>query len=378
MTDRIAAIHLHPLSAKLREPFAYSQAWYAERGALLVEIVTEQGLTGWGEAFGPARITAAVAAWLTPLLVGEDPDATERHWQRLYNALRDHGRKGVVTEAISAIDTALWDIRGKRAGLPVHRLLGGPLRTEVEAYATGLYRRERADHEIYLREEAAGYAAAGFRAMKLKTGWGIEEDIALTRALRDEIGPTIRLAIDANHAYDSTAAAAYLRGAARYDLMWFEEPVTPEDVEGYVELRRLNLCPIAGGEAEFTRWGHRKLITARAVDILQPDLAAAGGISETKKIADMAAAFGMRTNLHVWGTGVAMAAALQVIAVLPDVPPSLNPIPPLLEMDRSEHPIRDAVLTTPIAHTRGMVRIPDGPGLGIEIDRDALRHFRMA
>src|SRR5688500_1307847 len=291
MPDRITAIHLHPLSAKLREPFAYSQAWYAERGALLVEITTADGLTGWGEAFGPARITAAVAAWLTPLLVGEDPDATERHWQRMYNALRDHGRKGVVTEAISAIDTALWDIRGKRAGLAVHRLLGGPLRSEVEAYATGLYRRDRADHETYLREEAAGYVAAGFRAMKLKTGWGIDEDIALTRALRAEIGPDIRLAADANHAYDAPAGAAYLRGTANCGLMWFEEPVTPEDVEGYVELRRLGLAPIAGGEAEFTRWGHRKLIAARAVDILQPDVAAAGGISETKKIADMAAAF---------------------------------------------------------------------------------------
>jgi D-galactarolactone cycloisomerase len=143
-------------------------------------------------------------------------------------------------------------------------------------------------------------------------------------------------------------------------------------------LRRLNLCPIAGGEAEFTRWGHRKLITARAVDVLQPDLAAAGGISETKKIADMAAAFGVRTNLHVWGTGVAMAAALHVIAVLPDNPPSLNPIPPLLEMDRSEHPLRDAVLTNPITHDRGVVRVPEGPGLGIEIDRGVLRHYRMA
>lgn len=378
MTDRIAAITLHPLSAKLREPFAYSQAWYAERGALLVEVTTQDGITGWGEAFGPARITASVAEWLTPLLVGEDPDATERHWQRMYNALRDHGRKGVVTEAISAIDTALWDIRGKRLGLPIHRLLGGPLRMDVEAYATGLYRRQRSDHEAYLREEAARYVAAGFRAMKLKTGWGIAEDVALTRALREEIGPGIRLAIDANHAYDAGAAASYLREAAQYGLMWFEEPVTPEDVEGYVELRRMNLCPIAGGEAEFTRWGHRKLITARAVDVLQPDLAAAGGISETKKIADMAAAFGMRTNLHVWGSGVAMAAALQVIAVLPDVPPSLNPIPPLLEMDRSEHPIRDAVLAAPITHDRGIVRVPDGPGLGIEIDRAALKRFRVA
>ena len=102
MTDRIAAIHLHPLSAKLREPFAYSQAWYAERGAMLVEIVTEQGLTGWGEAFGPARITAVVAEWLTPLLIGEDPDATERHWQRMYNALRDHGRTVISISRLDA------------------------------------------------------------------------------------------------------------------------------------------------------------------------------------------------------------------------------------------------------------------------------------
>jgi D-galactarolactone cycloisomerase len=375
--DRIAAVTIHPLSARLREPFAYSQAWYAERGALLVEITTGEGLTGWGEAFGLARITASAVEWLTPLLLGEDPDATERHWQRLYNALRDHDRKGVVTEAISAIDMALWDIRGKRAGLPVHRLLGGPLRTEIEAYATGLYRRDRADHEAYLREEAAGYAAAGFRAMKLKTGWGVEADIRLTRALRAEIGPNVRLAADANHAYDAPAAAAFLRGAADCGLMWFEEPVTPEDVEGYVELRRLGLAPIAGGEAEFTRWGHRKLITARAVDVLQPDVAAAGGISEAKKIADMAAAFGIRTNPHVWGTGVSLAAALHVIAVLPDVPPSLDPIPPLLEMDRSEHPLRDAVLAEPITHVRGVVRVPDVPGLGIEIDREALRRFRI-
>jgi D-galactarolactone cycloisomerase len=113
------------------------------------------------------------------------------------------------------------------------------------------------------------------------------------------------------------------------------------------------------------------------VDILQPDVAAAGGISETKKIADMAAAFGIRTIPHVWGTGVALAAALHVIAVLPDVPPSLNPIPPLLEMDRSEHPLRDAVLTEPTTHAHGIVRVPDAPGLGIEIDREVLRRFRI-
>lgn len=377
MPDAIRSVTAHRLSATLKEPFAYSQAWYAARTAMLVEIVTEDGVTGWGEAYGPATITAGVVEWLAPLLTGGDAAATELHWQRMYNGLRDHGRKGVVVEAISAIDTALWDIRGKRAGLPVHRLLGGPIRTEVRAYATGLYRRGRPDHEAYLREEAAGYAAEGFTAMKLKTGWGVAEDVALTRAVRAEIGPGIGLAVDANHAYDATAAAAYLRAAADRDLMWFEEPVTPEDVEGYVELRRLGLAPVAGGEAEFTRWGHRRLLERRAVDILQPDLAAAGGISETKKIADMAAAFGIRCNPHVWGTGVAMAASLQVIAVLPHNPPGLMPTEPLLEFDRSEHPLRDAVLVEPIRHRGGVVAVPTGPGLGIEVDRAALDRFRL-
>jgi D-galactarolactone cycloisomerase len=373
----IRSVTAHRLTATLKEPFAYSQAWYASRTAMLVEIATEDGVTGWGEAFGPAAITASVVEWLAPLLIGQDATATERHWQRMYNALRDHGQKGVAIEAISAVDTALWDIRGRLAGLPVHRLLGGPIRTEVRAYATGLYRRDRPDHEAYLREEAADYAAQGFSAMKLKTGWGVAEDVALTRALRSEIGEGIALAADANHAYDATAAAAYLRGAAGMNLMWFEEPVPPEDIEGYVELRRLGLAPIAGGEAEFTRWGHRRLLEARAVDILQPDLAAAGGISETKKIADMAAAFGIRCNPHVWGTGVAMAASLQLVAVLPHTPPGLFPAEPLLEFDRSEHPLRDAVLREPIRHERGLVRVPDGPGLGVELDRAALDRYRM-
>jgi D-galactarolactone cycloisomerase len=373
----IREVRTHVLEAPLRAPFAYSQAWYAARGAMLVEITTEDGVTGWGEAYGPARLTAPIVGFYAPLLVGRDAMATEAIWQDLYNRLRDHGQKGLPVEALSAVDIALWDIRGKALGLPVHALMGGPLRTEVRAYATGLYRREDPDHERYLREEAAGYAAEGFGAVKLKTGFGVDHDAAMTRAVRAEIGEGVALMVDANHAYDAAAAIRYGRRVEDLSIGWFEEPVTPEDLAGYREVRRALSIPVAGGEAEFTRFGFRRLLADRAVDVLQPDVCAAGGLSECKKIADMASAFGVRCNPHVWGTGVALAAALQLLAVLPHNPPGLFPEEPMLEFDRSEHPIRQAVLAEPIEHRAGRVAVPAGPGLGIEVDRAALERFRV-
>src|SRR5690606_10666549 len=188
---RIREVTVHVLEAPIAGAFAYSQAWYERRSAMLVEVTTESGLVGWGEAFGPARITAAVVTYLRPLLIGRDAIAVDAIWQDLYNALRDHGQRGVVLEAISAIDIALWDIRGHYYQAPIHALLGGPLRTEVAAYATGLYRRRDDDHARYLQEEAAGYVARGFKAVKLKTGFGVDHDIRMTRAVRDAIGPDV-------------------------------------------------------------------------------------------------------------------------------------------------------------------------------------------
>jgi len=181
--------------------------------------------------------------------------------------------------------------------------------------------------------------------------------------------------VDANHAYDATAAIRIGRQIEEFDIAWFEEPVPPEDLHGYRQVKSALHIPIAGGEAEFTRWGFRPILVDRTIDILQPDVCAAGGLSECKKIADMASAFGVRVNPHVWGTGVALAASLQLIATLPDNPPSLNPIAPLLEFDQSEHPVRMAILTEPITQQAGWVEVPTGPGLGIEIDRAAIAKF---
>lgn len=374
---RISDVRTHVLEAALAEPFAYSRAWYATRAAMLVEIETDTGLTGWGECYGPARMTEAVVREIAPWLVGADPLRTERIWEGTYARLRDHGQKGLVVEGLSGVDIALWDIKGKHFGVPAHRLMGGPLRTEVRAYATGLYRREKGDPLRYLAEEAAGYAAEGFHAVKLKVGFGVAEDAAAARAVREAIGPGVGLLVDANHAYDAVAAIKLGRMIEPLDIGWFEEPVPPEDLAGYRAVKAALAIPIAGGECEFTRFGFRDVLAARAMDIVQPDTCAAGGLSECKKIADMAAAFGVRCNPHVWGTGIGMAASLQLMAVLPThTPTSLAPAEPVFEFDRTEHPIRQAILREPIEHSGGVVRVPDGPGLGIEVDRDALARFK--
>jgi D-galactarolactone cycloisomerase len=375
---QIIDVRAHILEAPLSEAFSYSRAWYSTRTSLIVEIVTDAGLVGWGECYGPARINAAVVDSMKPLLVGQDPFRTEWLWHEIYARFRDHGQKGSIIQGLSGIDIALWDIKGKALGEPVHRLMGGPIRTEVSAYATGLYRRKAGRPEDYLADEAAGYRAEGFTAVKLKVGYGVEEDLKMIRAVRDAIGPGIGLMIDANHAYDAIAAIRLGRSAEAFDIAWFEEPVPPEDVAGHREVRAALSIPVASGECEFTRFGFRELITTRAIDIVQPDTCSAGGISECKKIADMALAYGLRYVPHVWGSGVALAAALQLLAVLPAfTPPSLNPLEPILEFDRTEHPIRQALLTIPIEHTRGRVAVPQGPGLGIDIDRAALDRFRL-
>jgi D-galactarolactone cycloisomerase len=376
---KITRITPHWLEATLSQPFAYSRAWYGRRAAMLVEIETDEGLTGWGECYGPAQLTRAAVATFAPLLEGADPLRTDAIWQDLYSRFRDHGQKGVVIQGISGIDIALWDIKGKAFGVPIHRLMGGPLREEVRAYATGLYRRRDGDPLHYLVEEAQGYAAEGFDAVKLKVGFGVDEDAAVTRALRRALGPGIRIMIDANHAFDAPAAIRLGRKIEDCDPAWFEEPVPPEDLAGYREVKAALSMPVAGGECEFTRFGFRDLLVSRSVDIVQPDTCAAGGLSEAKKIADMAAAFGVRYVPHVWGTGVAMAAALQLLAVLPSNPAALlQSWDPILELDRTEHPVRDALLVNPIVHRNGIVAVPDAPGLGIEIDRSALARFAVA
>ena len=268
------------------EVFGSAKGWHTVRQALLVEITTEDGLSGVGEAYGPAIVNKTIVDELyRPRLIGRDPLDTSVIWEDLYGTFRDYGRKGMPIASISAVDIALWDLKGKALGQPVYKLLGGPFRTRVRAYATGLYRHQVPDNASALAREAEGYAREGFRAMKMKVGFGIDEDTTNVRAVREAIGPDLGLMMDANHAYDAGHAIRLGQRVERYDIGWFEEPVVPEDVDGYLQVKQAVRMPIAGGEAEYTRWGFRELTARKAVDILQPDICACGGFTEALRIA---------------------------------------------------------------------------------------------
>ncbi|MCC7346860.1 MAG: mandelate racemase/muconate lactonizing enzyme family protein [Variibacter sp.] len=374
---KIATVETFLLEAKLSAPFANSRGFHEQRAAALVAITTDDGITGWGEAYGPARVAHAAMQMFRPLLIGADPLATDQLWQKLYHRYREQGTKGPFVSALSAIDIALWDVKGKHFGLPVHRLMGGPIRAQVPVYATGLFRSRDGDPEKYLAEEAAGYVAEGFSAVKLKIGFGFEADVKAVRAVRNAIGPEMPLMVDANAGYDALEAIRVSRAIEDYRIGWFEEPVPASDIAGYRRVKQETTIPVAGGEAEFTRFGFADILASRAFDIVQPDVCGAGGFSECKIISDMAAAFGVRCNPHTWGTAIAIAASLQWLAVVPDSPPSLNAVQPMLELDRTEHPIRDALMNDVLKPGRGTIRIPDGPGLGIEIDRAAVKRFQV-
>jgi len=356
--------------------FAYSQAWYRSRSAMIIEIITDEGIAGLGEASGPPEVTSAAINYVyKPLLLRRDPFEIELIWEQLYNRVRDHGQKGVMVEALSAIDIALHDIVGKKLGVPVYKILGGAHRTRVKAYATGLYHRESPHLTEELIKEALHYVTQEFRAIKLKVGFGIEHDVKNVKALRESIGKDILLMVDANHGYDALNAIKLGGRITPYDIYWFEEPVPPEDIEGYLRVKNALDIPIAGGEAEYTRFGFREIISRGAVDIVQPDCCMAGGVSETKKICYLANAWGIQCIPHVWGSAVAVAAALQLVATIPNLQNRLAPPDLLFELDRAPNLFRDELANEPIALKNGYIEIPDRPGLGITLNRNIVKKY---
>lgn len=376
----IKKITCHVVSAPVERPFTSSRGWlYKQRGSCIVEIETADGVVGWGECYGPSQVARAyIESQYGPRIIGRDAFDVEVIWEDLYNRIKDYGSKGMAISALSGIDIALWDIIGKVCGKPIHKLIGGAYRTEVQSYATGLYfiDMDRLIEEAV--EEAQEYVAQGFTAIKMKIGLGSPKlDIERVRAVREAIGGDVRLMVDANHCFTVPAAIKLGRELEKLDVEWFEEPISPEDLDGYVEVTRALDMAVAGGENEFTRWGFRDIVTRKAMDIVQPDVCAAGGISECRKIATLAAAHGVECVPHAWGSAIGLAATLHFLAALPDQPPSFRPMPPLLEFEQCENPFRDLLTVDPIVQVRGVVQIPTAPGLGIEVKRDVLDRYRV-
>jgi D-galactarolactone cycloisomerase len=379
---KIADIKTYVLKTPLEEPFAFAMGWVRQRGTMIVEVITDEGISGWGESLchglqPPEIAQTIVEVALKPILIGQDPFDVDVLWERMYNLTRPFGQKGAMPNAMASVDIAIWDCLGRALGKPVHKLLGGAYRTEVQPYATGFYRVEGKSYPQDAIEEARRHIARGFTAMKLKIGFGVEEDIEYVRAVREAIGPGPKLMVDANHAYNVSAARRILKAIEPFDIHWFEEPISPEDIDGYRELKNLTSIYLAAGENEFTKLGFREWVSKRAVDILQPDLCSAGGFTECRKISVLAQAWHMMLIPHVWGSGIGLAASLQFLATVPPAPLALKPIEPMLEYDQSSHPFRQDLIFDAITMRDGKVQVPTGPGLGVEVNRDVIERYRQ-
>lgn len=386
---KITAVRSHVLAYDLPEELGYSQQYYARRTAHLVEVETDEGVTGWGECFGPGPIALAnkgiVERVIAPMILGEDPLDRDVLWHRVYNLTRDHGQKGMPLQALSGVDIALWDIAGKVANLPLCKLIGGAHRRAVRAYGYGmmLKRESLADHLARFGDEAARIRDMGFTATKMKVGLGPREDVRLAQAVRDGVGDDFTFMVDANHCYTTPDAFYVGRALDELKAYWFEEPVAPEDLEGYADLRRGLKVNISGGEAEFTRWGWRRLLENRGLDIAQPEVCGLGGISEYLRVLALCHAHFTPVVNHVWGSAIAVAANLQLLAAMPDLPGGLFPWQPMLEFDTTDNRFRDELLTEPldiqgqVKAQGGMVAIPEGPGLGVVPDRDFIARYAI-
>jgi L-alanine-DL-glutamate epimerase-like enolase superfamily enzyme len=279
-----------------------SMRTFTFHGWLLVEIFTDDGHVGVGNAaLSPQATKEVVDLYLKPLLIGQDPWDIERLWQHMYRKTMAFGRKGIGMVAISAVDIALWDILGKSAKQPVYRLLGGRTKTRIPVYASRLYSVELSE----LAREAKSYKDEGYQAMKLRFGWGpadgargIERNLELVRTVRDSVGDGIDIMADAYMGWTLDYAKRMLPLLEPFRLRWLEEPVIPDEVHGYAELKSSGRIPIAGGEHEFTLYGFRDLLQARALDYIQFDTNRVGGITQARKIAAMAEAYSVPVIPH--------------------------------------------------------------------------------
>jgi len=353
--------------------------WMGPVGDVVVEVETDAGITGVGHGnWATGAIETIVDETLSKLVVGEDPQERERLWDIMYRATIPFGRKGAAIEAISAVDLALWDIAGKAAEKPVYELLGGPVEDEIDCYASNLH---PVDMDT-LEREAIEYAEAGFDAMKLRFRHGPEagragmrENEEIVKTVRDAVGDDIEIAGDAYMGWSVKYAKRMLDRLEKYEMAWVEEPVIPDDIDGYAEVNASTSIPISGGEHEFTRWGHEELLEREAVDILQPDVHRCGGLTELQKIDSLASTHDVPVVPHS-GTNP----HLHFIAASTNAPMAeYFPIPEWYQEQQEEKDstYADAIYADPPDAENGTIPLPDGVGLSSELNREALDHYAL-
>jgi L-alanine-DL-glutamate epimerase-like enolase superfamily enzyme len=353
----------------------------------LVEIDTDAGITGLGEAKAAvgnlgnyAAIVTLIREEFAPLLIGRDPRDITGAWDLLYNGTRAHyaaregrtfptiGRRGVTLSAVSGVDIALWDILGRSLDVPLWRLMGGQYRDRVSAYASGGWAPVGG-----IGKQMLQYVERGHRAVKMRVGLqdaSVDDSAARVAEARETLGPGVGIMVDAHGTWSVREAQRFARKVEAYDLAWLEEPVSPDNLAGQAEVRATTDIPIAAGESEQTRFAFREMLDARAVDVLQPDPAIAGGITEVRTIAALAASQGLTVAPHLWGSAILFATGLHLCVS--------TPCATILEFSRGHNPLLNDLVEEEIAFEDGHVLAPRGPGLGLTLRRDFVERVRVA
>jgi D-arabinonate dehydratase len=363
---KIMDIETMALAVPLDRPISFATRKVKERDLTITKITTDEGIVGLscipiGEPFSVGSI---IQRKLKPLLIGKDPFCTEWLWDMMYMEMR-RDRKGSAIRAISGVDIALWDIKGKYFGLPLYRLLGGD-RKRVPCYASGGYYHKGKGLKG-LAEEMELYLKHGFTAVKIKIGAvSVKEDIERVKMARKVIGPDVQLLIDANNAYDAPTAIKVGRALEEQDAYFFEEPVRPDDIQGSRLVADVLDIPVASGELEYTIWGFRDLIPSQSVDIIQPDATVLGGITEFMKVVAFAKAYHMPVSPH-WEQEVHM----HMVGAFS------NTLWVEYFMREIEVRVEDKIYKDFVMAKDGFLEIPDKPGLGIEFNEEALKKYRV-
>jgi L-alanine-DL-glutamate epimerase-like enolase superfamily enzyme len=377
----------------LRCPIPKEKQHFSDYGLLtnfdmtLVVVTTDTGLQGFGEAKAAvgssgscASIVSCIENELKPQLVGKDARNISRIWEHVYNGTRDHyalsrgrkfpilGRRGLTISAMSGIDTALWDIKGKTLGAPVVELLGGSCRDKMPAYASGGW--AKADT---IGEQLLGYTSKGFSGVKMRVGImdeTVAESIKRVKAAREALPDHIKLMTDAHGTFSVPEAKQFTKGVEDCNLYWFEEPISPDNKIGTAEVRANTFIPIAAGESEYTAFDIRDLIAERALDVLQPDCAIIGGITEAMRVSQLAHTYQLELAPHCWGSAFSFMAGLSVAFASP----SAN----VIEFSLGGNPMMyDLVEEDITVDKEGMLAAPDKPGLGLTPNWDFVKDFKQ-
>lgn len=377
----------------LRCPIPKEKQHFSDYGLLtnfdmtLVVVTTDTGLQGFGEAKAAvgssgscASIVSCIENELKPQLIGKDARNISRIWEHIYNGTRDHyslsrgrkfpilGRRGLTISAMSGIDTALWDIKGKTLGAPVVELLGGSCRDKMPAYASGGWAKVDA-----IGEQLLGYTSKGFSGVKMRVGimdQTVAESIKRVKAAREALPDHIKLMTDAHGTFSVPEAKQFTKGVEDCNLYWFEEPISPDNKIGTAEVRANTFIPIAAGESEYTAFDVRDLIAERALDVLQPDCAIIGGITEAMRVSQLAHTYQLELAPHCWGSAFSFMAGLSVAFASP----SAN----VIEFSLGGNPMMyDLVEENIVVDKEGMLTAPDKPGLGLTPNWDFVKDFKQ-